>query len=117
VQPRKKSKKGENKSSRQTVADLAYRRAKAAKSTEKLVKAGKIGPQKKYKGKVDGSNKSKVGAPKSRKDEMEEMFQDDRSDVKQRKPGREPGRTKKPTRKPGVSKRSFKSKSRYKRHK
>ncbi|CAK9219563.1 unnamed protein product [Sphagnum troendelagicum] len=116
-QPRKKSKKGENKSSRQTVADLAYRRAKAAKSTEKLVKAGKIGPQKKYKGKVDGSKKSKVGAPKSRKDEMEEMFQDDRSDGKQRKPGREPGRTKKPTRKPGVSKRSFKSKSRYKRHK
>ncbi|CAK9872554.1 unnamed protein product [Sphagnum jensenii] len=116
-QPRKKSKKGENKSSRQTVADLAYRRAKAAKSTEKLVKAGKIGPQKKYKGKVDGSKKSKVGAPKSRKDEMEEMFQDDRSDGKQRKPGRDPGRTKKPTRKPGVSKRSFKSKSRYKRHK
>ncbi|CAK9227522.1 unnamed protein product [Sphagnum troendelagicum] len=116
-EPRKKSKKGENKSSRQTVADLAYRRAKVAKSTEKLVKAGKIGPQKKNKFKVDGSKKSKVGAPKSRKDEMEEMFQDDRSNGKQRKSGRDPDRTKKPTRKPGVSKRSFKSKSRYKRHK
>lgn len=86
--------------------DLAYRRAKAAKSVEKLVKAGKIGPQKKNKGKVSEPKS------KSRKNETEELFQGDFGEDKKRK-GSKNVPPKKPSRAPGVSKRAFKSKSRY----
>jgi ATP-dependent RNA helicase DDX27 len=96
----------EGHNSRKSLVDLAYRRAKAAKSVEKLVKAGKIGPQKKNKGK-ESEPKSK-----SRKNETEELFQDDFGEDKKRK-GKKNAPPKKPSRAPGVSKRAFKSKSRY----
>lgn len=107
----KKGKSSEEKGGKTSLVDLAYRRAKAAKSVDRLVKAGKIGPQKKLKGSKTTDQKTK-----SRKAEVEELFESDFGDDK-RKKGKKEFQPKKPTRKPGVSKRSFKSKSRYKRRK
>lgn len=103
----KKGKSSEEKGGKTSLVDLAYRRAKAAKSVDRLVKAGKIGPQKKLKGSKTTDQKTK-----SRKAEVEELFESDFGDDK-RKKGKKEFQPKKPTRKPGVSKRSFKSKSRY----
>lgn len=105
---KKRSKKGKSSEDKKvgstSVVDLAYRRAKAAKSVDRLVKAGKIGPQKKLKGSKTSDQK-----PESRKAKAEELFEGDFSEDKRKKKEFQP---KKPTRKPGVSKRSFKSKSR-----
>jgi len=105
---KKRSKKGkqpeDKKGGSTSVVDLAYRRAKAAKSVDRLVKAGKIGPQKKLKGSKTSDQKTE-----SRKAKAEELFEGDFSEHKRKKKEFQP---KKPTRKPGVSKRSFKSKSR-----
>ena len=107
----KRGKKGKlsagSEGGKTSIADLAYRRAKAAKSVDRLVKAGKIGPQKKPKGSETTYQKSK-----SRKAEAEELFEGDFGEDK-RKKGKKEFKPKKPSRKPGVSKRSFKSKSRY----
>ncbi|KAM3304518.1 DEAD-box ATP-dependent RNA helicase 28 [Capsicum chacoense] len=82
-----------------SLVDLAYRRAKAVKAVNKAVDAGKIvrKPGKKLK------PKSRVS--ESRTEQMQDLFQNDMSEKKQRKPFH--GGAKK--------KSSFKSKSRYKR--
>lgn len=103
---KKRNKKGKpSEEPKTSVADLAYRRAKAAKSVDRLVKAGKIGPQKKLKGSKTSDQKDK-----NRKAKAEELFEGDFSEEKRKKS--KEFQPKKPTRKPGVSKRSFKSKSR-----
>ncbi|KAG0567645.1 hypothetical protein KC19_7G151100 [Ceratodon purpureus] len=112
---KKRGKKGKSsegsKEGKTSIVDLAYRRAKAAKSVDRLVKAGKIGPQKKLKGSKTSDQKTK-----SRKAEAEELFEGDFGEDK-RKKGKKEFQPKKPARKPGVSKRAFKSKARYKRRK
>ncbi|KAM3236934.1 DEAD-box ATP-dependent RNA helicase 28 [Capsicum annuum] len=82
-----------------SLVDLAYRRAKAVKAVNKAVNAGKIvrKPGKKPK------PKSRVS--ESMTEQMQDLFQNDMSEKKQRKPFH--GGAKK--------KSSFKSKSRYKR--
>ncbi|GAU27184.1 hypothetical protein TSUD_107750 [Trifolium subterraneum] len=86
-----------------TLADLAYRRAKAVKATKRALDSGKIvkKPQKK-------SNKSNPSRkPSSSKTEdMRELFQNDMKDKKPKQKGSGIGKK---------AKKSFKSKSRYKR--
>lgn len=82
-----------------SVVDLAYRRAKAVKGAKKAVDAGKTLRNK-------GQNwKSSSHKTQSRPEEMQELFQSDMSEKKQKRilPGG------------GKKKSSFKSKSRYKR--
>ncbi|CAL5202151.1 unnamed protein product [Lathyrus oleraceus] len=91
-----------NEKSGMTLADLAYRRAKAVKAVKRALDSGKIvrKPQKK-------SNKSTSRkTSSSRTEEMRELFQTDMKDKKPKQRGS--GLGKKPNK-------SFKSKSRYKR--
>lgn len=89
-----------NEKSGMTLADLAYRRAKAVKAVKRALDSGKIvrKPQKK-------SNKSTSRkTSSSRTEEMRELFQTDMKDKKPKQRGS--GLGKKPNK-------SFKSKSRY----
>ncbi|XP_042036137.1 DEAD-box ATP-dependent RNA helicase 28-like [Salvia splendens] len=79
-----------------SLVDVAYRRAKAVKAASKAVQAGKI---------VKKHVKNPKHPTQSRTDEMQELFQDDMSEKKQKRALN--GGLKK--------KSSFKSKSRYKR--
>ncbi|XP_057794855.1 DEAD-box ATP-dependent RNA helicase 28 [Salvia miltiorrhiza] len=82
-----------------SLVDVAYRRAKAVKAATKAVDAGKI-VKKHIK-----NPKHPSQTTKSRTDEMQELFQDDMSEKRQKR-----------TLKGGAKKKSsFKSKSRYKR--
>ncbi|KAK3006135.1 hypothetical protein RJ639_017056 [Escallonia herrerae] len=79
-----------------SVVDLAYRRAKAVKAAKKAVDGGKI---------VKNAGKKPKGPSRinqSRAEEMQELFQSDMSEKKQKK-----------TLHVGKKKSSFKSKSRY----
>ncbi|KAH0684161.1 hypothetical protein KY285_021648 [Solanum tuberosum] len=82
-----------------SLVDLAYRRAKAVKAVNKAVDAGKIVR------KAGNKPKPKSRASESRTEEMQDLFQNDMSERKQRKPLHAGGKKKS----------SFKSKSRYKR--
>lgn len=82
-----------------SLVDLAYRRAKAVKAVNKAVDAGKIVR------KAGNKPKPKSRASESRIEEMQDIFQNDTSERKQRKPLHAGGKKKS----------SFKSKSRYKR--
>lgn len=82
-----------------SLVDLAYRRAKAVKAVNKAVDAGKIVR------KAGNKPKPKSRASESRIEEMQDIFQNDMSERKQRKPLHAGGKKKS----------SFKSKSRYKR--
>ncbi|TMW99398.1 hypothetical protein EJD97_002647 [Solanum chilense] len=82
-----------------SLVDLAYRRAKAVKAVNKAVDAGKIVR------KAGNKPKPKSRASESRTEEMQDIFQNDMSERKQRKPLHAGGKKKS----------SFKSKSRYKR--
>lgn len=85
-----------------SLVDLGYRRAKAAKAVKKAMDAGKFVQKK-------GSKKSKQPPERtqSRTEEMQELFQSDMSEKKQKRRSSGTGNKK--------SKNSFKSKSRYKR--
>ncbi|XP_011045064.1 PREDICTED: DEAD-box ATP-dependent RNA helicase 28 isoform X2 [Populus euphratica] len=85
-----------------SLVDLGYRRAKAAKAVKKAMDAGKIVQKK-------ASKKSKQPPERtqSRTEEMQELFQSDMSEKKQKRRSSGTGNRK--------SKNSFKSKSRYKR--
>ncbi|KAL2249984.1 UNVERIFIED_CONTAM: DEAD-box ATP-dependent RNA helicase 28 [Sesamum indicum] len=81
------------------LVDVAYRRAKAVKAAKKAVDAGKIVKKSVKKSK----HPSQI--TKSRTEEMQELFQDDMSEKRQKR-----------TQRMGAKKKSsFKSKSRYKR--
>ncbi|XP_055834728.1 DEAD-box ATP-dependent RNA helicase 28 isoform X2 [Solanum dulcamara] len=82
-----------------SLVDLAYRRAKAVKAVNKAVDAGKIVR------KAGKKPKPKSKISESRTEEMQDLFQNDMSEKKQRKPLHTGGKKKS----------SFKSKSRYKR--
>ncbi|KAI3464819.1 hypothetical protein Pfo_021482 [Paulownia fortunei] len=82
-----------------SLVDVAYRRAKAVKAAKKAVDAGKI-----VKKSVKKS-KHPTQITKSRTEEMQELFQDDMSEKRQKRTLRGGGKRKS----------SFKSKSRYKR--
>ncbi|KAK6793029.1 hypothetical protein RDI58_012110 [Solanum bulbocastanum] len=82
-----------------SLVDLAYRRAKAVKAVNKAVDAGKIVR------KAGNKPKPKNRASESKTEEMQDLFQNDMSERKQRKPLHAGGKKKS----------SFKSKSRYKR--
>jgi ATP-dependent RNA helicase DDX27 len=84
-----------------SLVDLGYRRAKAAKAVKKAMDAGKFVQKK-------GSKKSKQPPERtqSRTEEMQELFQSDMSEKKQKRRSSGTGNKK--------SKNSFKSKSRYK---
>ncbi|KAJ8540900.1 hypothetical protein K7X08_001716 [Anisodus acutangulus] len=82
-----------------SLVDVAYRRAKAVKAVNKAVDAGKIVR------KAGKKPKPKSRVSESRTDEMKDLFQNDMSEKKQRKPLHAGGKKKS----------SFKSKSRYKR--
>ncbi|KAL3340804.1 hypothetical protein AABB24_029110 [Solanum stoloniferum] len=82
-----------------SLVDLAYRRAKAVKAVNKAVDAGKIVR------KAGNKPKPKSRASESRTEEMQDLFQNDMSERKQRKSLHAGGKKKS----------SFKSKSRYKR--
>lgn len=103
--------KTSDKWSGNTLADLGYRRAKAAKAYEKAKESGKVRNRKSS----DDKRKSKPPREKGRREEMQELFQGDRikSKMKNQKSGKV-GATK-AKRNPSVSKKSFKSKARYKR--
>ncbi|XP_011083581.1 DEAD-box ATP-dependent RNA helicase 28 [Sesamum indicum] len=95
--------KGERKSKTEKkgipLVDVAYRRAKAVKAAKKAVDAGKIVKKSVKKSK----HPSQI--TKSRTEEMQELFQDDMSEKRQKR-----------TQRMGAKKKSsFKSKSRYKR--
>ncbi|XP_061973165.1 DEAD-box ATP-dependent RNA helicase 28 isoform X2 [Populus nigra] len=85
-----------------SLVDLGYRRAKAAKAVKKAMDAGKFAQKK-------ASKKSKQPPERtqSRTEEMQELFQSDMSEKKQKRRSSGTGNKK--------SKNSFKSKSRYKR--
>ncbi|KAH8509614.1 hypothetical protein H0E87_011390 [Populus deltoides] len=85
-----------------SLVDLGYRRAKAAKAVKKAMDAGKFVQKK-------ASKKSKQPPERtqSRTEEMQELFQSDMSEKKQKRRSSGTGNKK--------SKNSFKSKSRYKR--
>lgn len=91
--------KGQSKKEKSglSLVDLAYRRAKAVKAVKKALDAGKIVKKGKKK-----SNQSSHRTP-SRTEEMQELFQSDMSEKKQRRKGVGTGKK---------SKSSFKSKSR-----
>ncbi|XP_049389859.1 DEAD-box ATP-dependent RNA helicase 28 [Solanum stenotomum] len=82
-----------------SLVDLAYRRAKAVKAVNKAVDAGKIVR------KAGNKPKPKSRASESKTEEMQDLFQNDMSERKQRKSLHAGGKKKS----------SFKSKSRYKR--
>ncbi|XP_060199849.1 DEAD-box ATP-dependent RNA helicase 28 [Lycium barbarum] len=82
-----------------SLVDVAYRRAKAVKAVNKAVDAGKIVR------KAGKKPKPKSRISESRTEEMQDLFQNDMSEKKQRKPLHAGGKKKS----------SFKSKSRYKR--
>ncbi|KAL9395108.1 hypothetical protein Peur_014393 [Populus x canadensis] len=84
-----------------SLVDLGYRRAKAAKAVKKAMDAGKFVQKK-------ASKKSKQPPERtqSRTEEMQELFQSDMSEKKQKRRSSGTGNKK--------SKNSFKSKSRYK---
>ena len=87
-----------------TVAELAYRRAKAVKALDKARESGKLRKP------PAGINrkKPKIVREKKKRAEMEELFQGDMT--KSRGKSQNFGRGSKPGRKPGVSRKSFKSK-------
>ncbi|KAK4429398.1 DEAD-box ATP-dependent RNA helicase 28 [Sesamum alatum] len=95
--------KGEERSKNEKkgipLVDVAYRRAKAVKAAQKAVDAGKIVKKSVKKSK----HPSQI--TKSRTEEMQELFQDDMSEKRQKRTQRMGGKKKS----------SFKSKSRYKR--
>ncbi|XP_062112876.1 DEAD-box ATP-dependent RNA helicase 28 [Humulus lupulus] len=84
-----------------SLVDLAYRRAKAVKAKKKAVDAGKIVM------KVAKKSKHSSQRTQSRTEEMQELFEGDMTDKKQKRNVSGTGMKK--------SKSSFKSKSRYKR--
>ncbi|XP_045804344.1 DEAD-box ATP-dependent RNA helicase 28-like [Trifolium pratense] len=86
-----------------TLADLAYRRAKAVKATKRALDSGKI--VKKPQKKSNKSNPSRKPSS-SRTEDMREQFQNDMKDKKPKQKGSGIGKK---------AKKSFKSKSRYKR--
>ncbi|KAK2424872.1 DEAD-box ATP-dependent RNA helicase [Trifolium repens] len=86
-----------------TLADLAYRRAKAVKATKRALDSGKI--VKKPQKKSNKSNPSRKPSS-SRTEDMREAFQNDMKDKKPKQRGSGIGKK---------AKKSFKSKSRYKR--
>ncbi|URE26332.1 hypothetical protein MUK42_36070 [Musa troglodytarum] len=96
---------GNKKKTRQSLVDLAYKRAKSVKTMKKMHEAGRN-----LKKTIKNKNKP-VQKDQTRKEEMLELFQNDMSDKKQARIGKKSsnvsGRRK--------SKSSFKSKSRYKR--
>lgn len=94
--------KNKNEKTGLSLVDLGYRRAKAAKAVKKAMDAGKFVQKK-------GSKKSKQPPERtqSRTEEMQELFQSDMSEKKQKRRSSGTGNKK--------SKNSFKSKSRYKR--
>ncbi|PIN17291.1 ATP-dependent RNA helicase [Handroanthus impetiginosus] len=95
--------KGEEKNKKEKngipLVDVAYRRAKAVKAAKKAVDAGKIVK------KTVNKPKHPTQKTKSRTEEMQELFQDDMSEKRQKRTLRGGGQRKS----------SFKSKSRYKR--
>jgi hypothetical protein len=84
-----------------TLADLAYRRAKAVKATKRALDSGKI--VKKPQKKSNKSNPSRKPSS-SRTEDMREAFQNDMKDKKPKQRGSGIGKK---------AKKSFKSKSRY----
>ncbi|CAL9109276.1 unnamed protein product, partial [Musa textilis] len=94
---------GNKKKTRQSLVDLAYKRAKSVKAMKKMHEAGRN-----LKKTIKNKNKP-VQKDQTRKEEMLELFQNDMSDKKQARIGKKSsnvsGRRK--------SKSSFKSKSRY----
>ncbi|KAL0438404.1 UNVERIFIED_CONTAM: DEAD-box ATP-dependent RNA helicase 28 [Sesamum latifolium] len=100
---RKREREGEEKSKTEKkgipLVDVAYRRAKAVKAAKRAVDAGKIVKKSVKKSK----HPSQI--TKSRTEEMQELFQDDMSEKRQKRTQRMGGKKKS----------SFKSKSRYKR--
>lgn len=89
-----------------TMSELAYRRAKAVKALDKARESGKMWKAKT----IANKERSKPQREKKKRAEMEDLFQGDMNKSK--------GKVQKAVkggRKPGVSKRSFKSKTRYKR--
>lgn len=107
--PQKKMGKTSDKRSGTTVAEIAYRRAKAVKALDKARNSGKM-----QKTQAGGDKKrSKSPREKKKRAEMEDLFQGDMSKSKGKLQNSSKGA--KGGRKPGISKRSFKSKARYKR--
>lgn len=97
----KPGKNGKDKKDKSGIAlvDVAYRRAKAVKAAKRAVESGKIVKMNDKKAKPPSQK------PKSRTEEMSDLFESDMSEKKQRK-NLHSG---------GTKKSSFKSKSRYKR--
>lgn len=86
-----------------TMSELAYRRAKAVKALDKARESGKMWKAKT----IANKERSKPQREKKKRAEMEDLFQGDMNKSK--------GKVLKAVkggRKPGVSKRSFKSKTR-----
>lgn len=86
-----------------TMAELAYRRAKAVKALDKARESGKMRKAQT----IANKERSKPQREKKKRAEMEDLFQGDMNKSK--------GKSVKGGRRPGISKRSFKSKTRYKR--
>ncbi|CAD5164192.1 unnamed protein product [Musa acuminata subsp. malaccensis] len=98
---------GNKKKTRQSLVDLAYKRAKSVKAMKKMHEAGRnLKKTIKYKNKP-------VQKDQTRKEEMLELFQNDMSDKKQARIGKKSSNVSGQRK----SKSSFKSKSRYKRKK
>ncbi|CAL9146749.1 unnamed protein product [Musa hybrid cultivar] len=94
---------GNKKKTRQSLVDLAYKRAKSVKSMKKMHEAGRnLKKTIKYKNKP-------VQKDQTRKEEMLELFQNDMSDKKQARIGKKSSNVSGQRK----SKSSFKSKSRY----
>ncbi|KAI5077374.1 hypothetical protein GOP47_0007198 [Adiantum capillus-veneris] len=92
-----------------TMAELAYRRAKAVKAVDKARLSGKM-----RKGLTTADKgRSKLQREKKKRAEMEDLFQGDMNKAKGK--AQSFRNTFKGGRKPGISKRAFKSKSRFKR--
>ncbi|KAH7429254.1 hypothetical protein KP509_09G038600 [Ceratopteris richardii] len=101
-----KSKSSKGKQGGATMADLAYRRAKAAKAVDKARLSGKF----RRAGLSHDKQRPNLHREKKKKAEMEELFQDDMNKAKKAQRSHLKG-----GRKPGVPKKAFKSKARYKR--
>eukprot|EP00897_Mesotaenium_endlicherianum_P008915 jgi/Mesen1/8051/ME000043S07436 len=126
----KRSKKDALPPPGKSLVDIAYRRAKASKSVERLKASGKIAPSSAAGKKDQGKKKQRAT---SRGQEMKELFKGDATgkggggggggggsqdpSFVSAASGRPAGGPKKPARKPGVTKRQFKSKARFKRRK
>lgn len=94
---------GNKKKTRQSLVDLAYKRAKSVKAMKKMHEAGRnLKKTIKYKNKP-------VQKDQTRKEEMLELFQNDMSDKKQARIGKKSSNVSGQRK----SKSSFKSKSRY----